>query len=317
MSALFIAGNGFDIAHGIPSKYSDFRNFIIKMFPDALRHRDDLIYPDYIKSVDKRELAAEILLSAMDKVAGKDWANFEEALALIDFNAKFPLPNHKENETDAEDQQLMMQYLLYTSHIADIFVTCSKLWQEYFQLWIRCIQDEIDCNTFTAHDSLSQLFSQEDIRFFTFNYTKTLQKLYGVKQVTHVHNRVGQNLIYGHGLDDVTYNQFNHDFSNGIFFGSSALDEMVTAFKKDTDRQMKKYEKFFKSLDSSVDKVYSYGFSYGKVDQIYIKTIINKISPNAIWHFTEHESKNSEVLRRKKIKLRRYGFKGTFKLFEG
>lgn len=30
MSSLFIVGNGFDIAHGIPTKYSDFRMFIIR-----------------------------------------------------------------------------------------------------------------------------------------------------------------------------------------------------------------------------------------------------------------------------------------------
>ena len=27
MSRLYIIGNGFDIAHGIPSKYSDFRDY--------------------------------------------------------------------------------------------------------------------------------------------------------------------------------------------------------------------------------------------------------------------------------------------------
>ena len=35
MGALFIAGNGFDVAHGIPSKYSNFRSFIINKYPDA------------------------------------------------------------------------------------------------------------------------------------------------------------------------------------------------------------------------------------------------------------------------------------------
>ena len=317
MSSLFISGNGFDLAHHIPSKYSDFRNFVINMFPDALQHRDDLIDPDHIDTLDQRVLAAEILLSAMDKAAGKDWSNFEEALALVDFNEKFPLLNHKENETDAEDQQLMTEYLLRTGYMADVFVNCSRLWQEYFQMWIKSIQGKIEHDAFSPHESLSQLFAQEHIRFFTFNYTKTLQKLYGVKQVTHVHNRVGQKLIYGHGLDSVTYNQFNDDFSSGIFFSSSSLDDMVNTFKKDTDRQMKKYEKFFKALDSSIDKVYSYGFSYGKVDRVYMKAIISKISPEAIWYFTEHEAESPEILKRKKIKLRRYGFKGTFDLFQG
>ena len=55
--------------------------------------------------IDPNEFAAEILLNAMDKAAGEDWNNFEDALAYINFDNKFPLPNHKENETDEEDQE--------------------------------------------------------------------------------------------------------------------------------------------------------------------------------------------------------------------
>ena len=36
-----------------------------------------------------------------------------------------------------------------------------------------------------------------------------------------------------------------------------------------------------------------------------------------MWYFTEFEAKNSEVLRIKKVKLRNYGFKGEFGVFEG
>lgn len=40
MAGIFIAGNGFDIAHGIPTKYSEFRKYIISRYPDALKFRD-------------------------------------------------------------------------------------------------------------------------------------------------------------------------------------------------------------------------------------------------------------------------------------
>ena len=79
---------------------------------------------------------------------------------------------------------------------------------------------------------------------------------------------------------------------------------------------MKKYGTFFKKLDYTVDKIYSYGFSYGNVDSVYIKKIIEKISPNATWYFTSYEAKNTEALRIKKIKLRRYGFKGNFDIYD-
>ena len=77
MSSLFIVGNGFDIAHGIPTKYSDFRTFIIKNYPDALKYRDEIISLLDYKYINEKEFAAEILLSTMDKVGGENWNNFE------------------------------------------------------------------------------------------------------------------------------------------------------------------------------------------------------------------------------------------------
>ena len=44
MSSLFIIGNGFDIAHGIPTKYRDFREFIIKSYPEAIKYRDEVTF---------------------------------------------------------------------------------------------------------------------------------------------------------------------------------------------------------------------------------------------------------------------------------
>lgn len=95
IDSLFIAGNGFDIAHGIPSKYSEFRKYLIKKYPEILKFRDEKIYMEDMKYLSPEEFAAEILLNTMDKVEGENWENFEAALAHIDFGSKFPLPNHK------------------------------------------------------------------------------------------------------------------------------------------------------------------------------------------------------------------------------
>lgn len=318
MSSLFIAGNGFDIAHGIPTKYSDFRSFVIQKYPEALEFRDEVVYLEDFEDIGQNEFAAEILLNAMDKAAGKNWCNFEEALAYINFDNKFPLPNHKENETAKEDQQLMEQYLLYLAALTKGFIVCSKIWQDFFRIWIKEIQSVIDQGNYYPKGSLLKLFfSEPEMQFFNFNYTKTLQKLYGVKKVIHIHNRVGQKLIFGHDKSDEIGLYQSMDCGEGLIIGSTLLDNMVLSFRKDTVTPMKKYAKFFKGLDRNIDKVYSYGFSYGKVDKVYIKEIISRISGNAAWYFTEHESNNHDALRIKKIKLRRYGFKGTFGIFEG
>lgn len=318
MSSLFIAGNGFDIAHGIPSTYGDFRSFVLGLYPNALQYRDEIVYLEDYDNITADEFAAEILLNAMDKAAGKNWCNFEDALACINFNNKFPEANHRENETDAEDRDLMKYYLLYMDMLTSGFIKASELWQEFFRVWIKSIQGQIDKGSFAPKDNLRDLFLSPDMRFLTFNYTKTLQKLYGVRKVIHIHNRVGQKLIFGHGEDDVFYNRLNNiDLSDGPYIGSSFLDDMIMSFRKDTISPLKKYNDFFKKLDAGIDRVYSYGFGYGKVDSVYIKEIIKRISPNAVWCFTAYEAKNSEALRVKKVKLRRYGFKGGFDFFDG
>lgn len=50
MSSLFIAGNGFDIAHEIPTKYSNFRLFVINIYPESLDLRDDVINLNILRS---------------------------------------------------------------------------------------------------------------------------------------------------------------------------------------------------------------------------------------------------------------------------
>lgn len=314
MSTLFIIGNGFDIAHGIPTAYCNFRSFVIDMYPEALDLRDEIIYLQDYDNIDPGEFAAEILLNTMDRAAGDNWSNFEEALACINFNSKLPMPNHKEDETDAEDNELMGQYLIYMDMLTSGFIHCSKLWQEFFRLWIKDIQMKIDAGEYTPKETLKSLFSQSDAQFLNFNYTKTLQKLYGIKKVIHIHNRVGQKLIFGHGKDDVSYGDFFID--EGPSIGSTFLDDMIMSFKKDINSPRKKYNDFFKKLTSKIDVVYSYGFSYGEVDCAYIKEIISCISSDATWYFTSYEAKHAEALQMKKDKLRNYGFKGTFGIYE-
>lgn len=313
MSSLFIIGNGFDIAHGIPTKYRDFREFVIKLYPESLTYRDEVTLIDDMLDTEPEVFAAEILLSTMDRVAGEDWCNFEEALAYVNFDHKFPLPNHKENETEDEDNALMKKYLLYMDVLTSGYISCSKDWQELFRLWIKEVQSNIEKDMFLSKVSLKELFSLPNTFFLTFNYTKTLQHLYGVKKVIHIHNRSGQKLIFGHGQNNATY----WNTADQVVIGSSFLDDMLMSFKKDTLSPFKKYNDFFKKLDNNIDKVYSYGFSYGKVDGVYIKEIIKRISPVTTWYFTSFESKDKEALRIKKIKLRKYGFKGSFGVYEG
>lgn len=323
MSSLFIIGNGFDLAHGIPTKYNDFRKYIIELYPEALEFRDEIIHLEECKEIYEDEFAAEILLSAMDKVCGEDWSNFESALADINFDNKLPNMVCDNDWSEDECNNIWISYLMYMDQLTSGFINCTPHWQEFFRTWLNGVEQKIESGKYSVKKSLLLLFSKPNTQFFTFNYTKTLQKLYGIKKVIHIHNHCGQKLIFGHGENDVMYgtHRMNDEHSEkanaGPIIFSSFLDDMIMSFKKDTTSPLRKYNNFFKKLDASINQIYSYGFSYSKVDGIYIKEIIKRINCDATWFFTEFEAQDREAMRIKKIRLRNYGFKGDFALYEG
>lgn len=316
MSSLFIIGNGFDIAHGLPTAYKEFRKFILDQYPDSLQFRDTTVSIEEYARLPIDEVAAEILLYALDHAAGEDWRDFEDALSRINFYDKLPGATADElDESSPEHNQRMGQYLLRVDMISNALISAAGMyWQEFLSAWIKEVESIIERNKIPPRDSLIPLLSDPSNKFMTFNYTKTLQRVYGIKVVKHIHNRVGQKLVFGHGADNASYNE---PYGGRSPINSSSLEDFLGTLRKDTTKQMRKYEDFFKKLNTSIDKVYSYGFSFSKVDSPYIKEIIKRISPDSTWYFTSHETMNKDEIKKKKIKLRRYGYRGSFDVFNG
>ena len=307
MSKLIIIGNGFDLAHNIPTSYNDFRKYLIDKYPDAYRNKGRVIDIDKIK--DKKLIAVELMLYALDHANGEDWSNFESSLSIINFQDKFPRHEHREDPD--EDNNTAAEYLMYIMNLTTIFKNCVALWGILLSEWISEIERTIENHKYDPIDSISRLLDG-DVKIMTFNYTKTVQNLYGKSGVKHIHNRVGQKLIFGHSTIDPSYQE---DFYNSL--GSNFLDEILEMLYKDTKKQLSKYKDFFQNIRADVKEVYSYGVSYGQSDVVYIKNIIERIGENAIWYFTKFDYlKNKEFLRKTKIKLRRWGFKGKFGIFE-
>ena len=108
MSSLFIIGNGFDMAHGIPTAYKEFRSWILEVYPDALEYRENTMSFEEYGQLRIDEFAAETLVYAMDHASGEDWHDFEAALSRINFYHKLPGPTEEEhNEDDPDHNQKM------------------------------------------------------------------------------------------------------------------------------------------------------------------------------------------------------------------
>lgn len=74
MTKLIIIGNGFDLAHRIPTSYNDFRKYLLKKYPDAYRNKNRIIDVDEINDI--KLMAVELMLYAIDQANGEDWSNF-------------------------------------------------------------------------------------------------------------------------------------------------------------------------------------------------------------------------------------------------
>lgn len=81
---LYIIGNGFDVFHGLPTRYSDFRSYIISLYPDA---EDSIDYiPDSYEFPNggtrfDEELVAQFIVTVLDSCGVKEWNRREEYLS--------------------------------------------------------------------------------------------------------------------------------------------------------------------------------------------------------------------------------------------
>jgi hypothetical protein len=178
----------------------------------------------------------------------------------------------------------------------------------FFGDWIKKVNDTIirDCNH-------KRVDIDKNALFFSFNYTTTLEQLYGVKSdnICHIHKCVTnlqQNercLIVGH---DSTLGQLMH---NANYYNTSLSPQFVDDINREVEKGAKKVRD--RILDSSNDfSKYSgikhfiiMGFSLNDIDKPYIEKIIsvNHGISNADWTLYYHAKGENESLKKKLMSL--------------
>ena len=170
---LYIIGNGFDLWHGIPSSYGQFKEFV--------REHDSGL----LKAVENYLPADE------------NWSDLKSALAEIDVGCiiddleHFMAPYGADDWSDSGHHDFQYE----VGRIVECLSTDLRF---RFGQWIR--QLPIPTPT-TASQRLRTI--DPTARFLTFNYTSTLLELYGVPdtQVLHIHGRANLpdiDLVLGH-----------------------------------------------------------------------------------------------------------------------
>lgn len=247
-SKLYIVGNGFDLYHGIPSRYVDFAAF--------LERADRTVYR---------------LVGEYFSADAPFWADFEQRLAEFDAHqaVDYAMGYH------SDEGHGHFQY-----ECQQIAAGLSTGLQHRFAEWIRSL-------AIPARSAVARpLVIDPSGLFLNFNYTPTLERIYGVPRhrILHIHGCCAdatEALILGHGWerrpeDSLNFEPVGPDDDWRIRDGMSYLDDFFVATFKPTAKLIEANRTFFEAL-ASVQEIRVMGHGLADVDEPYLSEIMDRV----------------------------------------
>ena len=269
---ILIIGNGFDLAHNLPTKYTDFLKFISVVENVFARMSD----PFGVEGIDKNIL--EIIKADMGDKRNNLWANEKIWKNLYENNYWLNLfykNSFKENWIDfeaiisAEVQGILGKYFSDTAHDEgmlprDIELSVSEYLSKkgiahtrvkHYKLsdFDNCLYDDLKKLVYALELYLTKYISQIPVcnklkcldqisvdKILSFNYTDTYERVYDT-------GKMGE-YCYIHGKADSSHNEHNSNIILGI---DEFLNEQEQGEILDFVRFKKFYQRIWKATDSS------------------------------------------------------------------
>ena len=230
--SIFITGNGFDIKHGIHSKYEDFREYLY-VFLDKKRI-DELkilfeqnIYSQILNKIMNMKSETEYLelMFAIieSKVTNKTWNEFEDALnfklvfkniiefieggEIVDGKIVTPLTEGANGTLELLSEWGDCNVKQVLHKLSEIISCVENSTKKYFRKWIEDTIEK-DMQSKKKDNKIENLIAdllEKGCLFATFNYTSTLQQLYNVKDVVHIHGNIqeDEDITVGYGEENL------------------------------------------------------------------------------------------------------------------
>ncbi|MDY7511402.1 bacteriophage abortive infection AbiH family protein [Ralstonia wenshanensis] len=268
---LYIVGNGFDLHHGVQSSYAAFGK--------------------YLKQVDARTYDE---LERYFSVDDDFWWEFEARLAHLDAHSLIDDAGVYLASYGADDWSDSGHHD-YEYEIRRVVEAISSTLRRRFGEWVR--QLVIPSPAMVINKLLPL---RRDARYLTFNYTDTLQRLYGIPDasVLHIHGaaaREGDQLILGHGWERSPADYFSHNIDPEsddvrVIGGYEIVDQYFTETFKPTARVIETHQPFFQSL-SGIKEIFIMGHSLSHVDLPYLVEMRRHLGDSEIqWQVSFHGS---------------------------
>lgn len=286
---LFIIGNGFDRAHGLPTAYIDFRDYL---------EREDWSY-----LVKLEEPYGYVPESKRDLVEKYLWKEFENNLTDI-------------NESEIVDGATSIDMGLEGGDVG-IEDTLNDYWEEQYG-YVQRLNDYL--KTWVEHIDIHVLKKTKKIKEFTddlflsFNYTLLLEKTYKIDsyQVLHIHGcidkSVGSPPVIGHGNKEKIKKskEAAHKASENFWEKDSSIYSALANYYERTLKDVSLYiyfnSEFFKRL-KSVKQIYVVGHSLGDVDLPYFKKVVESIQEDVMWNIYYYSNEEKTLFMEKIISV--------------
>jgi len=298
---LVIIGNGFDIAHGINSRYSDFQKYLVSFENELSSMLPE--FPEFFdqSSNSNENLKKYELIERLEKyIDSKDlWSCFEESLGNLDHeqlreeNSSYLISYGDDDWRDSanHDYQYMIQEELnFTDDIDYQF----KRWIGKLNTMVRPLQSMTE---------MLNICQDSQTLFLNFNYTDTLERTYNIerKSILYIHGKVGDDvkLTLGHH-DDSLWNSQREDasqmteeeydyyceYSQELDFREVEAEEAIKVFFKTTYKDtMKiiKQNKMFFLRQNTCKRVFVLGHSLSDIDFDYFYEIRKNTLQSCEW----------------------------------
>lgn len=255
MKTLYILGNGFDIYHGLKTRYTDFHQFVSDNYPEL-----ETTLENYFNfQVDDNYL----------------WKSFESDLCEFNYKSFFDEINHVDVLVESFERS---DCFGLEDDIAQQGEELVKDMRDAFLSWIESVEypEKVMLESKLIRFQPSSLF-------INFNYTDTLEELYQIPNddILYLHNNANDysgELIFGHAAkkekvpkEDELDEEGN---SNRTMFtdAEDAARFPFYAFQKNTDDIINVNIHYFENL-GEIDKVVVLGHSLGEVDWPYFRKI--------------------------------------------
>ena len=259
---LFVIGNGFDLYHGVQSRYEDFHKWLTEN-RNWSRFKS---IEDHFREVDLWSNLEENLGTFDSEECGRDWS-IAPPLGIF----------------------VNRQLICTARELNEDFDGQLREWREEM---LRGLSEWVKTLRQSGKAPKLPILSP-DAQYLNFNYTRTLEDHYGIDhcQIRHIHGVAGlswDRLQLGHGFEvedplDEDGKDYNPDvFDEDRVTPVQQLNDHVRKWRKPVQELIQRNADFWECL-REVSNVIILGFSFGRVDEPYIRKIAEVVRQEAVW----------------------------------